>query len=184
MSHPRVSASICCLSALNAFLLAFLIAPPCATPTHKVAQPLPPTRTPMARTENGRVRPAQRCFGGNTPCPAVRPRRCLQALASAMPRAAKSPCTNSARHDDDGKQLPHNAQAAPRRLTQRRSVYRVAARAHAPERAGAVGHGPGGMRSIAISTPLSSGAVLNCCRLSQTPGTTCAANTPCPAVQS
>ena len=97
-------------SALDSFLLA----PSHAAPACKVARSLPLQPEPIAPRDAGRD-------GGSDP-----PRRSSAATphvqrsglagasklpASAMRTAARSPCTNSVRHNDGGKRPPHKAPA-------------------------------------------------------------------------
>jgi hypothetical protein len=144
-------------SALDACLLA----PPRAAPICKVARSLSPNQNSLAPCDEGRDGGSDPPRGSSAATPHVQ-RYGLGGVsklpASAMPCAAKSPCTNSARHDDGGKELPHEGQAAPPRLARRRSAYGMAARAHAPERAGAVGSRPGRCDPWRYH-PMSSGAV-------------------------
>jgi len=93
MSHPRASAFICLhlpASALDAFLLSLPRAAPCG----KVARPPPASQNQLHRempAEMAGLTHPRFMRGGDTPCPAVRPRRHLPAFGERHTERGKKP---------------------------------------------------------------------------------------------
>ena len=109
-------------------------------PACQVARRYPASQTrrhPVAQVET--VGPAARIFSRRQhPMPSGPASPVVSRLpASAMPHAAKSPCTYSARHDDGRDGAGAYGVRARRPSGQRRPADGMAAKAHAPERAGA-----------------------------------------------
>ena len=91
-----------------------LLAPSRAAPACKVARSLPPQPEPIAPRDAGRdgeSDPPRRSSAATPHAQRYGLAGASKLPASAMRSAAKSPCTNSARRGDGGKQPAHKAQA-------------------------------------------------------------------------